>query len=142
VQVPEPRRPSELAFTVSARANVSFGRPAAGVGVEGAVGIGGKLWLVEVGVSGGHAVGLSARAGFQMRELLGPVGFHVLAEGVVLLAPGDGGLGGSAGVNVRLTSFLEAFAEGRFVYLLGSADYQRANGLLAVGVRVRLPLPL
>ena len=52
------------------------------------VGLSRRVWLLELGVFGGQAVGLSARVGGQVKELLGPVGFNAQTEGVVLLVPG------------------------------------------------------
>ena len=59
------------------------------------VGLSGRVWLLELGVLGRQAMGLSARVGGHVKELLGPVGVNAQTEGVVLLAPGEGGVGGS-----------------------------------------------
>lgn len=136
-KVTAPAEPLPIAPMVALRGVVD---PAAGVAIEGGVGVLGKYWLAELDVVGGGAFGLGLRAGPRIGFLNDLLGLQLTADGVLFFrgSPIVGG-GGTLSFVVHPVSFFDVLLEGSVRAVQTTPGFRNLYGLIGLTLRLRWP---
>lgn len=135
--VTAPAEPMPIAPMIALRGVVD---PAAGVALEGGVGVLGKYWLAELDAIGGGAFGLGLRVGPRIGFLNDLLGAQLTADGVLFFrgSPIVGG-GGTLSFVVHPVSFFDVLLDGSVRVTQTTPGFRSLYGLIGLTLRLRWP---
>lgn len=116
--------------------------PACGLGLtsEASVGLIGRLWTAEAGVLFAKSLAGTLRGGPRLSFASGVVAVQLTVDGVLFFErPLVPGVGASLGATWHFLTFVELFVEASLRFHWAPMDVRAGAGLVAAGVRVRLP---